>query len=70
MNEYLAEMAARLAKEPGWKLFHVRAESMFPNDVDETTMDSPDGHPSDFGMMQLADAYQRQIAAALGRGAN
>lgn len=70
MNEYLAEMAARLAKEPGWKLFHVRAESMFPNDVDETTTDSPDGHPSDFGMMQLADAYQRQIAAALGRGAN
>lgn len=70
MNEYLAEMAARLAKEPGWKLFHVRAESMFPKEVDETAIDSPDGHPSDFGMMQLADAYQRQIAAALGRDAN
>ena len=70
MNEYLSEMAARLAKEPGWRLFHVRAESMFPKEVDETTMDSPDGHPSDFGMMQLADAYQRQIAAALGRDAD
>ena len=67
MNEHLAEMFARLTKEPGWRLFYVRAESMFPKEPDETTVDSPDGHPSDFGMMQLADAYQRQIAAALGR---
>ena len=68
MNEYLAEMAARLRKEsPGWKIYHVRAESMFPKEVDETAVDSPDGHPSDLGMVELADAYQQQIAAALGR---
>ena len=66
MNECLAAMFARLGKEPGWKLFHVRAESMFPKEVDEVSVDSPDGHPSDLGMMQLADAYQRQIAAAMG----
>ena len=68
MNEYLAEMVARLRKEsPGWKIYHVRAESMFPKEVDETSVDSPDGHPSDLGMVELADAYQQQIAAALGR---
>ena len=66
MNECLAEMFARLGKEPGWRLFHVRAESMFPKEVDEVSVDSPDGHPSDLGMVQLADAYQRQIAAATG----
>ena len=58
----------RVRKEsPGWKIYHVRAESMFPKEVDETSVDSPDGHPSDLGMMELADAYQQQIAAALGR---
>ena len=40
---------------------------MFPKEVDETSVDSPDGHPSDLGMVELADAYQQQIAAALGR---
>ena len=28
-------------------------------------VDAPGGHPSDLGMIQLADAYQKAIAAAL-----
>ncbi len=65
MGEYLSAMRDRLLAEGGGGIFYVKSSEMFPVEPDETTADSPDGHPNDFGMMQLADAYQKKIAAAL-----
>jgi len=61
MGRYLAALRDRLVAEGGWKLGYVASKDMFPREVDETTADSPGGHPNDFGMMQLADAYQKAI---------
>lgn len=67
---FLAALMARLLAEKDgcWSLALVRTEDMFPRDVDETTVDSPDGHPSDFGMIQLADAYGSAIEGLLRAG--
>lgn len=65
MNLYLRAMRDRLVAEGGWKLHYVYSKDMFPKEIDETPVDSPGGHPSDLGMIQLADAYQKAIAAAL-----
>lgn len=63
----IAAIRDRLAAESGWKLGYVRSEEMFPRDTDDTAADADGGHPNDFGMMMLADAYQRAIEAALGK---
>ena len=68
MNLYLRAMRDRLVAEGGWKLYYVYSKDMFPKEIDETTVDAPGGHPSDLGMIQLADAYQKAIAAALADG--
>lgn len=65
MNLYLRALRDRLVAEGGWKLYYVYSKDMFPKEIDETTVDAPGGHPSDLGMIQLADAYQKAIAAAL-----
>ena len=67
MGKYLAAMRDRLLAEGGWTIGYVATADMFHYEVDETTMDSPAGHPNDFGMMQLADAYQKAIEAVLPR---
>lgn len=66
-SKFVAELVAKLEseKDAGWKLAHVRSEDMFPKEVDETSVDSPDGHPGDLGMMELADAFQAKIAPLL-----
>ena len=65
MDVILEELRDKLLAEGGWTLGHVYSKDMFPNEIDETTADSPGGHPTDFGMMQLADAYQKAIESVL-----
>ena len=65
MGRYLAARRDKLAVEGGWKIAYVASKDMFPKEVDETPADSPSGHPTDFGMMQLADAYQKAIESIL-----
>ena len=65
MGRYLAALRDKLAVEGGWKIAYVASKDMFPKEVDETPADSPSGHPTDFGMMQLADAYQKAIETVL-----
>ena len=67
MSAYLAALRDRLLAEGGWKLLYVASKDMFPCEIDETAADSPGGHPTDLGMIQLANAYQKAIEAALGR---
>ena len=65
MDRYLAALRDRLVAEGGWKFGYVSSKDMFPREIDETPGDGPDGHPNDFGMMQLADAYQKAIESVL-----
>ena len=67
MSAYLAALRDRLLAEGGWELPYVASKDMFPCEIDETAADSPGGHPTDLGMIQLANAYQKAIEAALGR---
>ena len=61
-NRFVAELYAKLKKEGWTRLVFLPGDGMFAGDT-EGTVDG--GHPNDFGMMQMADAFGRAVRSAL-----